>query len=65
MNVTVTAADTQPSTTRTALYSRRPTIAVTGLKPGSSYHFTAELTDPYGNRSVLREVVSAAPGSGQ
>ncbi|MBT1074640.1 hypothetical protein KJB29_05155 [Geobacter grbiciae] len=65
MNVTVTAADTQPSTTRTALYSRRPTIVVTGLKPGRSYHFTAELTDPYGNGSVLREVVSAAPGSGQ
>lgn len=65
MNVTVTAADITPSTAHSPLYSRRPSLTITGLKPGETYRFTAELIDPYGNRTVLREVISAARQSGR
>ncbi len=65
MTVTVTAADTKPSSAHSPLYSRRPSLTITGLKPGETYRFTAELIDPYGNRAELREVVSAARQSGK
>lgn len=65
MNVTVTGADATPITARTPLYSRRPSVAVPNLKPGTPYRFTAELIDPYGNRTALSEVVSGAPQSGK
>ncbi|CAG0983549.1 hypothetical protein PLCT2_02051 [Planctomycetaceae bacterium] len=65
MNLTATTADAAPTKTQTLLYSRRPSLAVTDLKPGATYRFTAELVDPYGNRSALSEVVSAAPPSGR
>ncbi|MRR37815.1 hypothetical protein EG829_24835, partial [bacterium] len=65
MNVVASIANAKQETAQTPLYSRRPSIAIQGLKPGATYRFTAELIDPYGNRTVLPEVVSAAPPSGQ
>lgn len=65
MNFTVTTGDTAPTKAQTPLYSRRPSLAVTNLKPGVTYRFSAELVDPYGNRTALRETVSEAPLSGR
>ncbi len=65
MNVTVTGADAVPATLTTPLYAKRPSLAVQNLEPGKTYSFSAELADPYGNRTTLSETVSAAPPSGR
>ena len=65
MTVTANNAGSATATAGTPLYSRRPSLDVANLEPGASYRFTAELADPYGNRTTLPEIVSAAPPSGR
>ena len=42
---------------------RRPTVALSGLSAGSSYHYQVVLTDPVGNHTALPDQVLSIPSA--
>ena len=63
LHVTARDAEGNEVVAVSPLYSSHPRLTIRQLKPGVSYSFSAELVDPYGNRSALPPVTGKSTAS--